>query len=68
MGFTGVEEGDGVVDGFFGMCFEDIFHVWEGRIPFQCVAEISVCAHYAEVAARRNDLRMQGFADLIGQK
>lgn len=48
--FTGVEEGNGVVDSFFRVGLEDFFHVWERGIPFQCVAEVSVCAHYTEVA------------------
>lgn len=48
--FTGVEEGNGVVDSFFRVGLEDFFHVRERGIPFQCVAEVSVCAHDAEVA------------------
>ena len=28
---TGVEQGNGIIDGLFGMCLEDLFHVWEGR-------------------------------------
>ena len=48
---TGVDQRDGVIDGFLGVCLERGCHVWERRLPFERRAEIAVRAHGAEVRA-----------------
>ena len=64
----GVDQGDGVVDGFFRVQPEGLGHVREGRLPLQRRAEIAVRAHRTQVPALRGDVWMQRFADLVCQE
>ena len=64
----GVDKRDGVVDGFFGIRFEGLGHVGEGRLPFQSRAQVADCAHRAEIGALGGNSRVERFANVVRQE
>ena len=62
---TSIDQRHSVIDRLLRVGFEDFRHVWERRLPFKSISEITMCTHSAQKPTGRSNRWMQRLADLI---